>query len=187
VCGIGNSRSAQMRAMPRAHVHLPYVRSDSRASLASWDVGTVAQETSTNARTPITIMVDLTWVSKCTAQPCRAAFLSIQLQPAAHSGLVVPIGIAEAPFQIRLLAPDHAVADREGQGQRQDQGPRASRGCADAPVDEKQAEIDGIAGPAVDAVCYQHTRGLDCGYWRRCPGEVANAHGCQRQTDEDQS
>ena len=76
VCGIGNSRSAQMRAMPRAHAQLPYLRSASRASLASWDVGTVAQETSTNARTPITIRADLTWVSECTAQPCRAALLS---------------------------------------------------------------------------------------------------------------
>src|SRR5512145_292750 len=121
-----------MRAMPRAHAQGPYLWSTSRASLASWGVGILAQEPSTNARTPITIRADLTWVSECAA--LLGSALVRGLQPAAHAGLVVPIGIAEAPFQVRLLARDHAVAERDGQRQHQDQGPRASRGYADGAV-----------------------------------------------------
>lgn len=47
------------------------------------------------------------------------------LQPAAHAGLVVPIGAAEAPIEIRLLARDDAIADRDNKRQREDQDPRA--------------------------------------------------------------
>src|SRR5262249_30259773 len=64
VCGIGNARSAQMRAMPRAHAQLSYFCSVSTASLASRGVGIVAQEASTSDRTPITIRPDLTWASE---------------------------------------------------------------------------------------------------------------------------
>ncbi len=64
VCGIGNTRSAQMRAMPRAHAQLSYFRSVSTTSLASWDVGIVAQEASTSERTPIIIRADLTSASE---------------------------------------------------------------------------------------------------------------------------
>src|ERR671919_1059204 len=63
VCGTGNTRSAQMRAMPRAHAQLSYFRSVSTASLASWGVG-IAQEASTSDRAPITIRPDLTWASE---------------------------------------------------------------------------------------------------------------------------
>src|SRR5262245_8769539 len=176
VCGIGNSKSAQTSAIPGAHAQLPYPRSTSTASLASWDVGIVAQETSTNARTPITIRADLTWISESAPGPAGSALVR-RLQPAAHAGLIVPIGSAEAPIQIRLLTRDHAVADRNRQRQREDQCPRASLGHADPAVDEKQAEIDGIACPAVDAGHHQHTRGLVRGYRCRCPGEVANTRG----------
>src|SRR5436309_14503206 len=41
VCGTGNTRSAQMRAMPMAHAQVSYFRSVSTASLASWGVGIV--------------------------------------------------------------------------------------------------------------------------------------------------
>src|SRR6516164_9481967 len=64
VCGIGNARSAQMRAMPRAHAQLSYFCSVSTASLASRGIGIVAQEASTSDRTPITIRPDLTWASE---------------------------------------------------------------------------------------------------------------------------
>src|SRR5215208_1694931 len=59
-CGTGNTRSAQMRAMPRAHAQRPWSRSTSTASLASWGVGILAQEASTSNGTPITIRRDLT-------------------------------------------------------------------------------------------------------------------------------
>src|SRR5712692_10293886 len=106
-------------------------------------------------------------------------------QPATHAGLEVPIGVAEPPFQVRLLARDDAVADRDCQRQREDQGPRASCGYADAAVDEKHAEIDGIAGPAVNASRHQRAGGL-VPYRRRSAGEVADSRGCERKTDEDQ-
>ena len=64
VCGTGNTTSAQMRAMPRAHAQLSYSRSVSTASLASSGVGTLAQEASTSDRTPITIRPDFTWASE---------------------------------------------------------------------------------------------------------------------------
>src|SRR5688572_25417633 len=63
------------------------------------------------------------------------------LQPAAHSGLVIPIGIAEAPFQVRLLARNHAIADRDGERQPEDLGPRTLCGYTDAAVDQKHPEI----------------------------------------------
>src|SRR5512134_1456304 len=109
-CGMGKTRSIQMRAMPRAHAQLSYLRSVSTASLASWAVGIVAQAVSVSDRTPITIKPGL-------KRGLRT------LQPAAHAGQVAPVGIAEPPFQVRLLPRDHAVADRDRQGQRQDQRP----------------------------------------------------------------
>ena len=62
-------------------------------------------------------------------------------------GLVVSIGVAEPPFQVRLLA--HATTplpDRDNKRQSEDQDPRASCRDADAAVREKKTEIDGIAG-----------------------------------------
>ena len=115
----------------------------------------------------------------------RSALVGL-LQPAAHAGLVVPIRVTEPPFQVRLLARDDAVANRDGQRQREDQDPRAARGYANAAVDEKQAEVDGIAAPAVNAGRDQRAGGLVRGYWCCRPGEVANTRGCERETDEDQ-
>src|SRR4030095_4828452 len=102
VCGIGNTRSAQMRAIPRAHAQLPYCRSVSTASLASWGVGMVAQEASTSVRTPIAVRPDLTAASKCV----RSALWPRPLHPAAHAGFVLAIASAKAPFQVSLLARD---------------------------------------------------------------------------------
>jgi hypothetical protein len=45
------------------------------------------------------------------------------LQPAAHAALVVPTGVAEPPFQIRLLTRADAAADRDGQRHCEEQGP----------------------------------------------------------------
>src|SRR5215510_11321420 len=112
VCGIGNTRSAQMRAMPAAQAQLSYCRSVRTASLASWGVEITdhVQEASTSGRTPITIRPDLIWASEC-AGPVLPGSARPTLQPAAHASLVVAIGVGEAPFQVRLLARDHAPAD----------------------------------------------------------------------------
>src|SRR5262249_54534682 len=73
-----------------------------------------------------------------------------RLHPPAHAGLVVAIGIAEPLFQVRLLARHNAVADHYCERQSEDQDPRAAYDYADAAVDEKHAEIDGIATPTVN-------------------------------------
>src|SRR5262245_6222131 len=185
-CGIGSTRSAQMRAMPRAHAQLPYFRSDSRASLASWGVGIVAQEASASARTPITIRTGLISPSDAQGWSCETSAFIQWLQPAAHAALVIAIGVAEPPFQVRLLARYDAAADRNGQRQCQDQGPRAARGHGDAGVHEKQTQVDGIAAPAVNPGRDQRAGGLVRGHWRRRPREVANTCGCERKTDEDE-
>src|SRR4029453_18320914 len=171
VCGIGNTRSAQMRAMPTAHAQLSYCRSVRTTSLASWGVEITdhVPEASTSDRTPITIRPDLMWASECAGPLLPGSALGPTLQPAAHAGLVVAIGVAEAPLQVGLLARDDAQADRDGQRQRQDQDPRALCGYADAAVEEKHAEIDGIAGPAVNAGRHQRTRRLDREERRSCP------------------
>src|SRR5215471_289669 len=184
VCGIGNTRSAQKRPMPKAQAQLSYFRSVSRASLASW-VGIVAQEASTSAKTPITIKPNLTSASNRLAPACGPALL--WLQPAAHARLVVPIGIAEPPLQVRLLAANDAVANCDCQRQHENQSPCASGAHTDAPVEQKHAEIDGIAAPAVDAGHHQGAGRFLGGYWRRRSGEVANTRGCERKTDEDEA
>src|SRR5919106_4673693 len=84
VCGTGNTRSAQMRAMPRAHAQLSYFRSVSTASLASWGVGIVAQEASTSDRTPITIRMGL---APGLASPFEAAQL---LRPSSDNRMKPP-------------------------------------------------------------------------------------------------
>jgi len=61
--------------------------------------------------------------------------LAPKLEPAAHTSLVVPISIAETPFQVGFLARDDAVADGDSQREREEQGPRASCGYTDAAVD----------------------------------------------------
>src|SRR5262245_8663273 len=113
VCGIGNTRSAQMRAMPTAHAQLSYCRSVRTASSASWGVEITdhVQEASTSDRGPITIWPDLIWAPRAQGAPCGQ--LVPTLQPAAHAGLVDPIGVAEALLQVRLLARDDAQADRD--------------------------------------------------------------------------
>src|SRR5262245_15614091 len=110
-----------------------------------------------------------------------------RLKPPAYAGLVRAIGLAEPPFQVRLLARNDAVADRDRQRQGEDQGPRAARGHAQAPVDEKQAEVDGIAAPRVNAGRDQRTRGLVRGHRRRRPGEAPHTRGGERKTDEDET
>jgi hypothetical protein len=63
VCGIGSTRSAEMRPTPRAHAQLPQPRSDSTALLASSGVGILVQEANASARTLITTRAGLTSVS----------------------------------------------------------------------------------------------------------------------------
>src|SRR5262245_4615864 len=116
----------------------------------------------------------------------RASAVVRWLQPATRAGLVVPIDVAKTAFQVRLLARYDAVKDSDCQRQRDQQDPRALRGHADAALEEKHAEIDGIAGPAVNACRYQHARGLDRLYRCPCLREVANARACKRQTDKNQ-
>jgi hypothetical protein len=60
------------------------------------------------------------------------------------------------------------------------------RGYADAAIREKKAEIDGIARPAVNAGCHEHTGGLVRGQRRRSTREVADSRGKKHKTDEDQ-
>src|SRR5262245_38798156 len=77
VCGIGNTRSAQMRAMPTAHAQLSYCRSVTATSLASAGVEITdhVQEASASDRMPITIKPDLIWASECEGLSFRAALL----------------------------------------------------------------------------------------------------------------
>src|SRR5262245_863211 len=77
VCGIGNTRSAQMRAMPTAHAQLSYCRSVRTTSLASWGVEITdhVQEASTSDRAPIAIRPDLIWASECAGPLVPAALL----------------------------------------------------------------------------------------------------------------
>src|SRR5262249_59303390 len=53
-------------------------------------------------------------------------------------------------------------------------------------VKEKEAAIDGIAAPAVNARRDQRARGLVRGHWRHRPREVANTGGGERESDEDE-
>src|SRR5215472_13799659 len=100
------------------------------------------------------------------------------LQPATRADLVVSIGIAKLPFQVSLLTRDDLVAHRDRNTQREDHDPRASCGYADAAVEEKHAEIDGIAGPAVNAGRHQRAGGFDRAYRR--PSTGRRLLGCQR-------
>src|SRR5262245_34573250 len=109
-----------------------------------------------------------------------------RLQPAPHAALVIAVGVAEPPFQVRLLARNDAIADRDGKRHREDQGPRAARRYANAAIDDKQAEIDGIAAPAVNARCDQRAGGLARRHWRCRPQKVANTGGGKDETDEDE-
>src|SRR4029450_4924999 len=90
VCGIGNTRAAQMRAMPAAHAQLSYWRSLRTTSLASSGVEITdhVQEASTSDRTQITIRPDLIWASGCAGPLPPGSALGPTLQPAAHAGLV---------------------------------------------------------------------------------------------------
>src|SRR5215475_491742 len=111
--------------------------------------------------------------------------LAPTLEPAAYTSLVVPISIAETPFQVGFLARDDAVADGDSEGEREEQGPRASCGNANARVNEKHTEIDGIACPTVDAGCHEHTRGPVRWYWRRRSRKAANARDKHPQSKGD--
>src|SRR6478736_3690193 len=114
----------------------------------------------------------------------RARTFAQQLQPAAHTRLVVAVGVAETPLEIGLLARDHAVAHRDGEKQQKDQDPRAAHDYADATVNEKHAEIDGIAAPTVNSGRSQRSGGPGPLNWGRGAGEVANASGKDANTDE---
>src|SRR5262249_16270909 len=105
---------------------------------------------------------------------------------AAQSCLVVPLGVAEPPLQVRLLAANDAVANCDCQRQHENQSPCASGAHTDAPVEQKHSEIDGIAAPAVDAGPHQGAGRFLGGYWRRRSREVANTRGSERKTDEDE-
>ena len=74
-----------------------------------------------------------------------ASTLVPALEPAAHARLVVPVGVAKARFQIRLLARNDAVADHGGQRQRKNEDPRTAHDDSDADVHEKKTQIDRIA------------------------------------------
>src|SRR5688500_7526116 len=89
------------------------------------------------------------------------------LEPAADRGLVVPIGAAEPPIQLRLFARDHSVTDRDRQKQREHEHPRAAGAEADADVAETHTEINGIARPAVNTGGHQRASGLVSGDWCR--------------------
>src|SRR4029453_18877708 len=101
VSGIGSTRSAQMRPTPRAHAQLPQFRSDSTALLASSGVGLLVQEATASARTLIMHRAGLR-ASERAWLALISAFVR-QLQPSAHAGLVVAVGLAEPPFQVCLL------------------------------------------------------------------------------------
>src|SRR5215208_470405 len=110
---------------------------------------------------------------RCAAKRCakRRAEVSAPaapLDPAAHAGFVVTVSIAKAPFQVCLLACDDAVADDDCKGRRENKDRRAMHAYADAGVDEEHAQVDGIAGPAVNAGRHQRAGGLPRGYWRPC-------------------
>jgi len=64
--------------------------------------------------------------------------------------------------------------------------PRPRPSLSIAAVDEKHAEVDGIAAPAANSGRHQRPGGLVRRNWRRRAGEVANARGKDRKTDEDQ-
>src|SRR5262249_48890227 len=108
VCGIGNARSAQMRAMPRAHAQLSYFCSVSTASLASRGIGIVAQEASTSDRMPITIRPDLTWASERVGPALLSDRYSQRRTRALQSRWASPNRRSRFAF----LARDDAVADR---------------------------------------------------------------------------
>src|SRR5262245_46676940 len=59
-----------------------------------------------SCRTQITIRSDLTWASERVEPALQGQRLARPLEPAAHAGFVVSVGVAEPPFQVRLLARD---------------------------------------------------------------------------------
>jgi hypothetical protein len=74
-------------------------------------------------------------LSRSGCMPAGPAYIrDPALEPAAHARLVVPVGVAKARFQIRLLAHNDAVADRGGQRQRNDKNSRTAHDDADADV-----------------------------------------------------
>src|SRR5262245_5023323 len=96
-----------------------------------------------------------------------------ELQPAADTRLVVAVGVAEAPLEIGFLAWNHAVAQRDGEREREDKNPRAARGEADAGIEKKHADVDRIAAPAVNAGRHQSAHRPIGGHWRLRANEVA--------------
>src|ERR1700738_2930730 len=71
-----------------------------------------------------------------------AGALAQRLQPAADMRLVVAVGVAEAPFEICLLARDDDVTHGDRQRQREDEDPWAARSYADAGIEEEHADVD---------------------------------------------
>src|ERR1700730_4560942 len=79
-----------------------------------------------------------------------------RLKPPADTRHVVTVGVAEASLEICLLARHDAVADHDCQRKIEGQDPRALCRDAEAAEHKKKAEIDGIAGPTVNAGGHEH-------------------------------
>src|SRR4051794_30810271 len=98
--------------------------------------------------------------------------------------LVVAIGVAEAPLEIGFLARNDAVAKCDCQGHREQEYPGAAYGYADPGQEEEHCEVDRIATPAVHSRRHQCSRGPSSLNRRSGAGEVANACGKDRDTDQ---
>src|SRR6516162_11020532 len=120
------------------------------------------------------------WASLCTGTAADAS------QPAAYTGFVVAVGVAEPPSQIGFLTGYDAIADRDRQRQYEDQDPRATRGDADANVDQEKADIDRIARPAVNARGDERAGWHVGRHWRFRARKVANSSNRQRDTDDNE-
>jgi hypothetical protein len=82
-----------------------------------------------------------------------------------------------SPKRRSALLARRRLADRDCQGEREEQGPRASRGYANARVNQKHTEIDGIAGPTVDAGCHARSGGRG----RCAAGRLREVQRCEAQ------
>src|SRR5215469_13779974 len=69
--------------------------------------------------------------------------------------------------------------------QRAGQNPRAAHGYSDTGVNEKHADVNGVAAPAMNAGRHQRAGGLGPLNWRRRAGEIANARDKNHNADED--
>ena len=107
-----------------------------------------------------------------------------QLEPASDMRRVVTIGVAEAQIEICFFARNNGVAKCDRQRHCEQEYPGAAYGYADPDQEEKHCEIDGIAAPAVNSGRHQCSRGPSSLNGRSGAGEVANACGKDRDSDE---